>query len=190
MRRVRLLSPWILFGLWALLTIVALWARPLAPVDETRYASVAWEMWLRADWLLPHLNGTPYPDKPPLLFWLVNLAWMLAGPSDSAARMVPAVATLLALWLLHRLERLLWPQGSDQPALSPWIFYGSVFVAPFSTSLMFDVVLTTGVLLALIGLVEAARGGGIGNWGLYAFGIGIGTLTKGPVILIYLLPVA
>ena len=190
MRRVCLLSPWILFGLWALLTIVALWARPLAPVDETRYASVAWEMWLRADWLLPHLNGTPYPDKPPLLFWLVNLAWTLAGPSDWAARMVPAVATLLALWLLSRLERLLWPQGSDQPALSPWIFYGSVLVAPFGTSLMFDVVLTTGVLLALIGLVQAARRGGIGNWALYAFGIGIGTLTKGPVILIYLLPVA
>lgn len=190
MRTLRLLGPWMLVGLWALLTLVALWARPLAPVDETRYASVAWEMWLRSDWLLPHLNGTPYPDKPPLLFWLVNLTWLLAGPSDWATRLVPAIATLLDLWLLHGLERLLWPQDADRPALSPWIFYGSVLVAPFGTSLMFDLLLTTSVLLALIGLAGAARRDGIGNWALYAAGIGLGTLTKGPVILMYLLPVA
>ena len=186
----RLSGPWPLIGLWALLTLVALWARPLAPVDETRYASVAWDMWLSSDWLLPHLNGTAYPDKPPLLFWLVNLSWLLAGPSDWAARAVPALATLLDLWLLHRLERLLWPQDSDRPALSPWIFYGSVLVAPFGTALMFDLLLTTSVLLALIGLAGAARREGIGNWALYAVGLGLGTLTKGPVILMYLLPVA
>jgi 4-amino-4-deoxy-L-arabinose transferase-like glycosyltransferase len=33
--------------------------RPLLPVDETRYLSVAWEMWLGGNWLVPHLNGVP-----------------------------------------------------------------------------------------------------------------------------------
>lgn len=189
MQKAPLSNSWPLVGLWALLTLVALWARPLAPIDETRYASVAWEMWLRSDWLLPHLNGTPYPDKPPLLFWLVNLAWMLTGPSEWAARLVPALVTLLDLWLLHRLERLLWPDGK-YPPLSPWIFYGCVLVAGFSTFLMFDLVLAASVLLALVGLAGAARQPGIGNWTLYAVGIGLGALTKGPVVLMYLLPVA
>ena len=184
------LRPWTLVGLWALFTIVALWARPLVPVDETRYATVAWEMWVRSDWLLPHLNGTPYSDKPPVLFWLVNLAWALAGPSDWAARSVGAAATLLDLWLLHRLERLLWPEVSRRSALSPWLFFGCFFIVSFSTFLMFDMVLTASILLALIGLVGAARDGGFAHWLLYAIGIGIGGLTKGPVIVMYLLPVA
>ena len=34
--------------------------RPLLPIDETRYASVAWEMFTHGSWLVPHLNGAPY----------------------------------------------------------------------------------------------------------------------------------
>ena len=59
--------------LLAILTVVAIAARPLTPIDETRYVSVAWEMWLRNDWLVLFKNGAPYSHKPPLLFWLYNL---------------------------------------------------------------------------------------------------------------------
>jgi hypothetical protein len=45
---------------------------PVLPIDETRYLAVAWEMRLHGDFLVPHLNGAPYSDKPPLLFWLIN----------------------------------------------------------------------------------------------------------------------
>ena len=55
--------------------------RPLTAVDETRYATVAWEMWLSGDAISLHLNGALYGDKPPLLFWLINLGWWVAGPS-------------------------------------------------------------------------------------------------------------
>ena len=54
-------------GLLTLLTGVALYARPLTPIDETRYISVAWEMWLRGDPLVPFKNGAPYSHKPPLI---------------------------------------------------------------------------------------------------------------------------
>ena len=47
-------------------------ARPLMPVDETRYAAVAWEMWTRGDFIVPRLDGLPYDHKPPLLFWLTS----------------------------------------------------------------------------------------------------------------------
>ncbi len=185
-------------SLWAVLTLAALWARPLAPVDETRYATVAWEMWLGADWLVPHLNGAPYPDKPPLLFWLVNLVWSIVGPSDWAARLVGAAATLLDLYLLRRLQRLLWP-ATQSPArlpatssrpLAPWIFYGCFLVAAWSTTLTFDLLLTACVLVALIGLVGSTRNGRPVDWLLYALGVGFGILAKGPVILLHVLPVA
>ncbi|VAW74626.1 Polymyxin resistance protein ArnT, undecaprenyl phosphate-alpha-L-Ara4N transferase; Melittin resistance protein PqaB, partial [hydrothermal vent metagenome] len=53
----------------AALAAIQLWLRPLLPVDETRYLSVAWEMWSRGDFLVPYLNGEAYSHKPPLLFW-------------------------------------------------------------------------------------------------------------------------
>ena len=57
---------------WLLFAVASIWLRPLWPVDETRYASVAWEMWLRGDFLVPYINGEPYSHKPPLLFWLIH----------------------------------------------------------------------------------------------------------------------
>ena len=42
--------------------------RPLLPVDETRYLTVAWEMWTSGSYIVPHLNGEPFSHKPPLLF--------------------------------------------------------------------------------------------------------------------------
>ena len=58
----------VLAGLWLLLILTSLVTRGFLPVDETRYVSVAWEMWLRHDFLVPHLNGAVYSHKPPLLF--------------------------------------------------------------------------------------------------------------------------
>lgn len=53
-------------------TAITLFA-PYIPVDETRYLSVAWEMRLNHSFVVPLLNGLPYSNKPPLLFWLINL---------------------------------------------------------------------------------------------------------------------
>ena len=77
-------------ALWGVLVVVALTLRPLLPIDETRYLSVAWEMWLRHDWLVPHLNGSPYPDKPPFLFWGILLGWRVFGRQRVVAQATPA----------------------------------------------------------------------------------------------------
>ncbi|HSH29228.1 MAG TPA: hypothetical protein VK971_04905, partial [Thiohalobacter sp.] len=90
MRAVRLPVPdaVALPALVAALMAVVLWLRPLLPVDETRYVAVAWEMWLRGDFLVPHLNGQAYHHKPPLLFWLIQAGWTLFGVSDWWPRLV------------------------------------------------------------------------------------------------------
>ena len=41
-----------LIAVWLVILLTALLTRPLLPVDETRYASVAWEMWSRGDFLV------------------------------------------------------------------------------------------------------------------------------------------
>src|SRR5262245_52740430 len=42
--------------------------------DEGRYAEIPREMLQRGDLVVPHLQGQPYLDKPPLLYWLVMLS--------------------------------------------------------------------------------------------------------------------
>src|SRR5438105_14226948 len=41
--------------------------------DEGRYAEIPREMLVRGEWIVPYLQGEPYLDKPPLLYWLVRL---------------------------------------------------------------------------------------------------------------------
>jgi 4-amino-4-deoxy-L-arabinose transferase-like glycosyltransferase/membrane-associated phospholipid phosphatase len=47
--------------------------------DEARYAEVLREMIHDAHWLVPHLNGEFYPDKPPLYFYLAAVVSLLTG---------------------------------------------------------------------------------------------------------------
>ena len=93
----RLLSWTVLFLLWLAATLSGLLTRPLIPVDELRYAAVAWEMWARGDFLVPYLNGAPYSHKPPLFFWIIHAGWLAVrcqrvGGADGSAATGSAVA--------------------------------------------------------------------------------------------------
>ena len=65
--------------IWLLLILPVALFLPALPIDETRYLGVAWEMRVHGDFIVPHLNGATYSDKPPLLFWLINIAWTVFG---------------------------------------------------------------------------------------------------------------
>src|SRR6516165_302924 len=47
--------------------------------DEGRYAEIPREMLIRGEWIVPYLQGEPYLDKPPLMYWLVNLSYRAFG---------------------------------------------------------------------------------------------------------------
>ena len=184
MRFIRLLLrpgwPW---GAWALLVGVALALRPILPIDETRYVSVAWEMWLRGDLLVPHLNGQPYSDKPPLLFWLFHLGWWLFGVNEWWPRLVPPLFGLANLFLARSLARRLWPDRPEVARTVPAVLLGFFFWSLFTTFMMFDMLVACAVLLALHGLWSAREGGWRG-WLLAGSALGLGILAKGPVALV------
>ncbi|QVM89533.1 glycosyltransferase family 39 protein [Pseudomonas entomophila] len=176
----------LLFG-WATLSIISVWARPLLPIDETRYAQVAWEMHLSGDWLVPRIHGEPYSHKPPLLFWLINLGWSVLGEHPWVARLVGALITLADLLLLGALARRLWPGDARAAALAPWVFYASLLVLALSTTLMFDLLMTCAVLIGVLGLLDTVQRDR--GWLLFALATALGLLAKGPALLLYLLPV-
>lgn len=178
---------------WLVLVLTALATRPLLPMDETRYVSVAWEMWLGGDFLVPHLNGEPYSHKPPLLFWLINLGWAVFGVSDWWARMVSPLFALGSLALMPALARLLWPgqrQTRELGELAPLVLLGGIYWSAFATLTMFDMMTCFFTLSALCGVLLAYTKGDRRGWMLAGLSLGLGILAKGPVILLHVLPVA
>jgi 4-amino-4-deoxy-L-arabinose transferase-like glycosyltransferase len=177
-------------ALWLLLLVVALYCRPPLPIDETRYLSVAWEMWQSRQWLVPHINGLPYSHKPPLLFWLIEAGWVIFGVNPWSARLTAPIFGLFAVALTMRLARMLWP---DRPHLRqniPYLLLGTCLWSFYSTLTLFDMLLACFALLAWLGLaIERAAHRGWG-WGLYAVAFGLGILAKGPIIAVYVMPPA
>lgn len=163
--------------------------RPALPVDETRYLAVAWEMHLSGDWLVPTKNFAVYPDKPPLLFWAINLVWSLTGVSDTAARMVGPGFAAIALWLTGRLAQALWPEDAGIGVRAILALVALPLFAVMGGLTMFDAALTVSVLAGLLGLVGVGHGDRRGPW-VFGAALAFGVLVKGPVVLLHLLPAA
>ncbi|EKD38392.1 MAG: Glycosyl transferase family 39, partial [uncultured bacterium] len=141
---------------------------PYFPVDETRYLSVAWEMRLHDSFIVPLQNALPYSHKPPLLFWLFNLNWLLFGVNESTLRFIPLLFSLLNVSLVFRIALLLW-EDERIARHAAIILSSTLSYLLWSSFIMFDVVLTTWVLLALLGLISAARWHSIKWWLLVGF---------------------
>lgn len=62
--------------------------------DEAHYAETTREMVATGDWLAPHYNQQPFFDKPALFHQLQGAAMLVFGPTEFAARLVPALAAL------------------------------------------------------------------------------------------------
>jgi 4-amino-4-deoxy-L-arabinose transferase-like glycosyltransferase len=177
----------ILFGVLLVLLVLA---RPLLPIDETRYLAVAWEMHLSGDPFHLTRNFEAYAHKPPLLFWLINLVWMVTGVSEISARLVGPVCALGVVAATGMLAQRLWPERGGI-ALHAMVATATfpVFMI-FASATMFDALLTLPVLggIALIWRIGQGRTDAR-HWLVLGGVVGIGMLAKGPVILVHLVPV-
>jgi len=172
-----------------LLFLAAVLFRPLIPIDETRYMTVAWEMFLHRGWFEPlTMNFEPYHHKPPLLFWLINLSWSVFGISRWAALVPVFVAAMGCVYLTGLLGRLLFP-GPLHDQQRPWLItIGSVPFLIYGTLVMFDIMLCVFVLMSLTGTVLYARSRRTSHALVTGIFLGLGVLTKGPVAYLYVLP--
>jgi len=174
--------PWPWVGLVALVAALL----PAVPIDETRYLTVAWELQHNDGFALLTLNGRPYLDKPPLLFWLIGLAWHVCGHSIWAARMVSLAAAAGTIALLGAIERRLIDGGHHRP-LAPWILLPFVLFDAFSGSVMFDVPLCFFVAGSLLALIHWLRDGHAVAFVLLFACAALGMLMKGPVVAVHLI---
>lgn len=177
-------------ALLLVLFLTAVFFRPLFPVDETRYMTVAWEMLLHHGWLDPlTLNFEPYHHKPPFIFWLINLSWAVFGVSRWAGLIPTVLASLACVYLTAQLGKTLFPERYNQQRL--WlVMAGSLPFIFYSTLVMFDFTLCVFVLLSLLSLLLFRQTRQWRYAALLGLSLGLGVLTKGPVDYLYVLPVA
>jgi 4-amino-4-deoxy-L-arabinose transferase-like glycosyltransferase len=164
--------------------------RPAAPVDETRYLSVAWEMYATGELLVPHLNGAPYSHKPPLLFWLMIAGWSVLGVSTTWARLVGPMAAVSGVLAVGVLARSLWPEHPQRWWGAAWVVAGSMLWIVLAPMVLFDGMLLLWVVSWMAVLVAQEREQRAWRWPTLALLTTLGLLTKGPVMLLYTVPVA
>ncbi len=81
----------------ALASVVLFWrlgASHFWDPDEAHYAETSREMVVTGDWWAPYYNQQPFFDKPVLFHQLQATAMVAFGPTEFAARIVPALAAL------------------------------------------------------------------------------------------------
>ncbi len=104
-------------GLWIIGLLLAaviifslnLGGLPLRDWDEGTVAQVAREIWRApADswrWLYPTIGDEPYLNKPPLMHWLLALAYSIAGVNEWTSRFPGAMLTAISVPLLYGVGR-------------------------------------------------------------------------------------
>lgn len=170
-----------------LIGTVAMLFLPVMPIDETRYLTVAWEMKNAHSWLVPLLNGLPYSHKPPLLFWMIQAVWKLLGVHDATPRLISIFTGFISILLLYKISLRIWPEKRKTAAYAGLILGSTGFWLIWSSTIMFDILLSMWILIAVLGtlhLSESSRHG----WLLLTLGLTGGLLTKGPIVFVYLLP--
>ncbi len=168
----------------ALVTLPGLGIGTLWDNSETAYGEVAREILLTHDWVVMHLNATPWFVQTPLYFWIAALFAKVFGPTAFALRLPSALATI---------------------AMGGTVGYATARIAGERAGMISAIVLSTSLMQAIVGrlaimdaLLDLAIAAAVLWWYraleptgdvrrrdvafVYgALALAVGTLAKGPV---------
>jgi len=135
---------WIDFPILLLALIVTLFGignYGLYEPHEGHFAMVSQEMIWRGDWITPHLNGSPYLNKPPLLYWLIAISTSIFGTTEFAARLPIALVGWLGIVIAWKWTREMW--GINPSRIAALMLSVTLGWFIFTHQLLIDVLLGT-----------------------------------------------
>lgn len=157
--------------------------RDLWVQDEARYGEVLREMMATKAWLVPHLNAHPYPDKPPLYFWVVAALSMVFGSGEFAFRLVSLLSTLAATVGVYQVGRRFF--GIREAFWSTAIFSTCFLTLVVGQIVRMDMLLTALTVYSWYALLRFDENRKLssllGFWGLVALAVA----AKGPIALLF-----
>lgn len=182
---------------------VGLGSQAITDADEAYYAEASREMVESGDWLTPRFNYENRWQKPVLYYWLTSTTYLVAGPTEFAARLwsaVSGVGLVLLAWgigrhVTGRLE-VAWLSGAV--VATSFGYFSMARAALPDLPLTFCITLGIWAALRAADAAGEDRAGPFGPamrwWILSGLGAGTGFLMKGPVALVVpavvLLPIA
>ncbi len=181
--RLRGMDVALLVSLAAVILFPSFPLRDLWTPDEPRYMQVAREMAETGEYLVPHLSGEIYPDKPPMFFWLAAGFYHI-GFGYNSGRMVAALAIIGTMLATYVIARRIMPHPGPLISAAAAL---TTFVLLDTKPGVIDPLLTFFAVAALAcghaALLPETRRPMLFWLGFYAFAA-LGVLTKGPVGLL------
>jgi len=149
--------------------------------DEGRYAEISREMVESGDWLTPRLNYIKHFDKPPITYWLIGSSFKLLGQNEFAGHLPLVILGLGGVLITFSLGKRLF--GIRCGFLSAISLISCLGYPAISRILSTDIVFTFFCLLCYLSFIRK-------SYLLFYLFMGLGFMTKGPVVfVITLIPI-
>jgi 4-amino-4-deoxy-L-arabinose transferase-like glycosyltransferase len=116
-------------------------------------AQIARNMLSSGDWVTARLDGVPYLEKPPLLYWMIAVSYKIFGVHDWSARIPVALSAIALCWTTAAFG--LWAFGKRAGLHAGLCMSTCIGLFLFTRILIPDAMLTFSIALALWALLRA-----------------------------------
>ncbi len=167
-----------------IVTLLGIGSYGLYEPHEGHFGMVGQEMIWRNDWITPHLNGSPYLNKPPLLYWLIALSTSIFGSTEFAARLPVSLTGWLGIVVAWKWTRELW--GINPSRVAALMLSVTLGWFIFTHQILIDVLLGTLLLSSNYFLWRSLYQphSRLNWWGAY-LSLALCVLTKGLIGLVF-----
>ena len=162
---------------------------PPALMDDVDavHGQISRNMLQSGDWTVLRLNGVPYLEKAPLLYWLISLCYMIFGVHDWAARIPVALSAMLLCWTTARYGA--WAFGRRAGFYAGLALATCIGLFLFTRILLPDAMMTLAICVCFFAFQRALNEDGQEphprRWAaLLAVALAVGVLLKGLLALV------
>jgi 4-amino-4-deoxy-L-arabinose transferase-like glycosyltransferase len=151
--------------------------------DEPRYAAIGRAMAATGDWITPRLWGTPWFEKPALLYWMTATGFKLGLGPELAPRLPVALASVAFLVFFYGVlrrefgDRAAWYASTILATSAGWLAYSHIAIT--------DLPMSAAFAAAMLAIFASADARAFLTAGIL---LGIAVLAKGLVPLVLFIP--
>lgn len=125
-----------------------IWAYPLMDADETRYVSMARDMFNTKDFLTLYLNGEYFFEKPPLFFWLECLSFAVFGKiNEFTARFPVSILGVIVCFVTYFMGKKIISRSYG--VISALVLATSIEYSMLSKFAILDIVVSALIMFSL-----------------------------------------
>lgn len=137
-----------------------------------------------------------YLEKPPLIFWLINLGWSLFGVNYWWPQVIASLSILSWAFITKKIYQKIFPNDEQGSRLSPYITLASIGALASQIELRVDWIMVACFLLCINQLLNITQKKQVETHFnshkkdilILSLIVSIGILCKGPIIYLWILP--